>query len=428
VTASLSVLATGEPHPDVRSDSRDAIHFYRRCSQQGLILSGLTKPGNYTIQTLILNIEAEFIWNKGDPVQFYLMAGTTMRLALQAGLHRDATKVQSKLTPFQGEMRRRTWTHLLQVELLASLQAALPPLGPTIDSDTLPATNLLDADFGPDTTMLPPPRPISEVTPCSYGTFKRGVFLITSKIVLLHHRLEVPKYQVIKDLDAQLISAYNQIPAHFLLQLRLLVTDNPDMMIKRLSLALMFHRSRFMLHRKYLSLPSTTDGYEQSKQASIEISVEILRLQALLHEAFMPGGPLVRDRWLLSALSMQEFLTAGMIIYQAVDQHEATDTSPVPFVSRIELIKLLETSHTVWMQTDNMSAEMQKAAKLIGLLLIKIGQSDSTRSDQMQNFPSIFGKKVSRWCRNNADQHTRRASKCFCTISTTPSTNSGYEL
>lgn len=314
-----------------------------------------------------------------------------MRVALHAGLHRDASKVQSNLTPFQAEMRRRTWNHLLQVELLASLQAALPPLGPTIDSDTLPPRNLLDSDFGPESDILPPARPMSDATPSSYGVFKRGVFLVTAKVVLLHHRLEVPKYQVIKDLDAQLISAYNQIPQHFLLQLRLLVTDNPDMMIKRLSLAIMFQRSRFMLHRKYLSLPNTTEGFSESKQASIEISVDILRLQALLHEAFMPGGPLARDRWLLSALSMQEFLAAGMIIYQAVEQHEATDTSPVPFVSRSELFKLLKTSYTVWTQTDNMSVEMQKAAKLIGLLLTKLGQTDSYRPTPASNMPSIFG-------------------------------------
>lgn len=346
------------------------------------------------IQALILNMEAEFVWNRGDPVQYYLIAGTTMRLALQAGLHRDATKVRSNITPFQAEMRRRVWAHLLQVELLASLQAALPPLGPTIHDDTLPPSNLLDSDFGPDSLVLPPARPLSEVTPSLYGFFKRGVFLVTSKIVLLHHRLDIPKYQLIRDLDAQLISAYNQIPKQFLLQTRLLVIDHPDMMIKRLSLAIMFQRSRFMLHRKYLSLPSSTEGFDESKQASIEIAVEILRLQALLHEAFMPGGPLCRDRWLLSALSMQEFLAAGMIIYQAVDQHEASDTSPVSAVSRSELIDLLQTSHNVWNETDNKSAEMQKAAKLIGLLLNKIGHSHTSRFENLQKAPSIFGKHI----------------------------------
>jgi len=337
-------------------------------------------------------MEAEFIWNRGDPVQYYLMAGTTMRLALQAGLHRDATKVQSKITPFHAEMRRRTWTHLLQVELLASLQAALPPLGPTIDHDTLPPSNLLDSDFGPDSVTLPPARPTSDATPSSYGFFKRSVFLVTAKVVLLHHRIEIPNYQVIKSLDAELKDAYNQIPRHFLLQIRLLVTDNPDMMIKRLSLALMFQRSRFMLHRKYLNLPSSTEGFQESKQASVEISVELLRLQALLHEAFLPGGPLCRDRWLLSALSMQEFLAAGMIIYQAVNEHDSSDTSPALTIPRTEMIELLKTSHTVWTQTDNMSSEIQKAAKLIGMLLVRVGRSDISPSAVARNTPSIFGE------------------------------------
>lgn len=372
IIASLSALAVDEEHPDTRGEVREIVQLYRTCCVQSLWLSNFTKPGPHTIETLIIHMEGEFIWNKANPVQFYLLAGNTVRLALRMGLHRDPSKVRSNITAFQGEMRRRIWNQLIQAELLSTFHIELPGMCSTIDSDTLSPRNLRDTDFDETSTFLPPSRPDTELTPISYAIWKGILCKISGKISTLANRLELPNYSEVMELDRQLHEAYAKVPPHFLQSTSALsVTDPPDSIIKRLSIALIFEKSRCMLHRRYLTQPR--GEFDYSKSSAIDTSMKVLRLQSLVHEAFLPGGPLCRDRWFLSALSMHDFLVAGMILYlsliQSLDKRFSASSHPLLDAQRQKIIELLKRSYEIWSQTDNMSAEMKRASRLVGTLL-----------------------------------------------------------
>lgn len=373
--ASLSVLAVGETHPDNRGTMHDILLLYRSCCLQSLALSNILKPGPYTIETLILHIESEFVWNRGDPVQFYLLAGNTTRLALRMGLHRDSSRIESHISIFDAEMRRRVWNQLLQMEFLSTVYVGLPAMIPSIESDTLPPRNLEDSDFGKDSTSLPDSRPETELTPVTYNIFKGRLFKVAGRIAVLQHRLSTPNYNEVMSFDQAVMDAYSSIPEKFRQQPSgLLITDTPDKMIKRLSMALMFHKTRLMLHRGYLNSSDPEMAY--SRLTTVNTAVELLQLQAFLHEAFLPGGPLSRDRWFLSGLSMPDFVMAGMIVFATLARSSGmTPTSPVVPVSeemKSRMIKLLRTSHEIWNQTDNLSAEAKKASRLIGTLLAQL--------------------------------------------------------
>ncbi len=305
VLATFSTLSSGEQHPDGRGTAMEMIHQYRNCCVQALALSNYTKPGPYTIETLIIYMEGEFVMAKDSQVQFYLLVGNTVRLALRMGLHRDATKVTSNISPFQAEMRRKTWNHLIQIDLLSSFHIGLPGMFQGIDSDTMLPSNLRDEDFGQDSASLPESRPDTELTSVSYSIFKGRLCKISGNIASLANRLTLPTHLETMELDKLLHQAYGMVPPHFQLQSpEVSIMDSSELMIKRFSLALIFQKSRCMLHRKFM-MKDENPEYAYSNQAALDASMQLLRYQAMLHEAALPGGPLARDRWYLNSLSKE---------------------------------------------------------------------------------------------------------------------------
>lgn len=374
VIATFSTLSSGEEHPDSRGTAMEMIQNYRNCCVQALALSNYTKPGPYTIETLILYMEGEFIMAKDNQVQFYLLVGNTVRLALRMGLHRDATKVSSNISPFQAEMRRRTWNHLIQIDLLSSFHIGLPGMFQGIDSDTLLPSNLRDEDFGRDSTALPQSRPDTELTTVSYSIFKGRLCKISGKIASLANRLTLPTYAETMKLDKLLHQAYGMVPHPFQLQLsELSILDSSELMIKRFSLALIYQKSRCMLHRKFM-MKDESPEYAYSNEAGLDASMQLLRYQAMLHEAALPGGPLSRDRWFLSSLSMHDFLLAAMIVYLAVIRTTKSPAIGTPLLSQKqkEMVSALNVSCAIWNQTQNPPPDVKKASEALGVTLKKI--------------------------------------------------------
>ncbi|KAJ6036784.1 fungal specific transcription factor domain protein [Penicillium herquei] len=83
------------------------------------------------------------------------------------GYHRDA-KHFSSISPFDGEMRRRVWAMIVQLDSSVSTQLGLPRLVKESDTNTAEPRNLVDSDFDEDISILPPSRPEIEVTPTLY--------------------------------------------------------------------------------------------------------------------------------------------------------------------------------------------------------------------------------------------------------------------
>ena len=287
-------------------------------------------------------------------------------------------------------MRRRLWNQLVQAELLSIFHIELPGMIATIDSDTEAPRNLNDTEFDEESTVLPPSRPDTELTPVTYTIWKGRLCKVSGRISIIANRLQLPDYVKVMKLDGEILEVYSNIPSHFLQKSDALsITDPPDVIIKRLSIALLFHKSRCMLHRRYLTASGVGNEFDYSRNAAINTSMEILRLQALVHEAFLPGGILCRDRWFLSALSMYDFLVSGMIVYlsliQSLDKRFPGGSNPTLNPEQQQMVELLKQSYEIWTHTDNMSAEMKRASQLIATLLNNLnvnsnGEANPTKS------------------------------------------------
>ena len=374
IIATLAGLAASENELVDHASAMETIQNYRECCIQCLLLSNYTKPGPYSLETVFIYMESEFLVSKDDQVQSYLLVGSAVRLALRMGLHRDSTKVGGNITPFQGEIRRRLWHHLLQIDLLCSFHIGLPGMIPAIDSDTLLPGNLQDEDFDEDSSMLPQSRPESELTPMSYSICKSRLCHEAGRIVSFANRLSLPEYGEVLELDRDLLAAYQKVPPAFLLDpTGPSITDSPATTIKRFSVAILFQKSRCMLHRKHLMRADQDPEFAFSKHVSLEAAMELLRCQIMVHDAALPGGQLSRDRWFLSSLSMHDFLLAAMIVYLSLLHESETYSSPTKRLEeQQEKVKALEKSREIWNQNWTISAESKKAAMVLGRILRKV--------------------------------------------------------
>ncbi|KAJ5526171.1 hypothetical protein N7494_012821 [Penicillium frequentans] len=85
----------------------------------------------------------------------WMSAGTLLRQAVSQGLHRDPCNFPT-ISVFDGELRRRIWATILELNVQLAIDAAMPPLLAEADYDTRPPANIDDEDIDPSTTVLPP--------------------------------------------------------------------------------------------------------------------------------------------------------------------------------------------------------------------------------------------------------------------------------
>jgi hypothetical protein len=371
--ATFAAIGAGETLQDTRDAPMEIVRSYRNSCMQALIRSHYTKPGPYTIETLIMYMEGEFLIINDDQVHLYLLIGNIVRLSLRMGLHRDATKVGGNITPFQAEMRRRVWHHIAQIDLLGSFHIGLPGMVGAIESDTLYPQNLRDEDLDESSTELPPGRPDSELTPTSYLICKSRLCHACGQIAAFANRLTLPPYSEVMKMDGLLHEAYATVPSFFQMPSEFSLFDSPDLIIRQFSLVLVFQKSRCMLHRKYIMKGNDNPQYAYSKKAALDASMELLRFQAMSYDAALPGGPLTRDRWVLSTLTMHDFLLASMIVSINIIQVAEASSNSTSGAEEVDqkMAKALEKSYDIFMDMRSVVADARKASALLRAMLNK---------------------------------------------------------
>ncbi|CAG9949870.1 unnamed protein product [Clonostachys rosea f. rosea IK726] len=110
----------------------------------------------------------------------WILNGLAIRIAQSLGLHRDGERLG--LTPFQSEIRRRLWWHLLSRDGRAGedhgLQVATSHTWDTLNV-AMPL-NVEDVDLYPEMTELPPPR--KGWTPMTFGLIAIHISRATSRL------------------------------------------------------------------------------------------------------------------------------------------------------------------------------------------------------------------------------------------------------
>ena len=132
---------------------------------QCLFLGKYLEGPQYTVETLLLHLFAENL--EGDHAETtnscWALWGLVVRIALRSGYHRDGSHFPS-VSPFEAELRRRTWSIIVQWDNFLSSQFCLPRMVVQSQSDTAEPRNLMEEDFDNNMLELPPARPASVKT------------------------------------------------------------------------------------------------------------------------------------------------------------------------------------------------------------------------------------------------------------------------
>ncbi|KAG5990347.1 hypothetical protein E4U43_004303 [Claviceps pusilla] len=106
--------------------------------------------------------------------RFWTSSGALIQDGISVGLHREPSHMGGgKITIYNQEMRRRIWTTVQEFDMQASFDHGLPTLLSQLHYDTNPPRNLDDEDFDQDTTSLPPSKPATDYTFCSFQNLTR---------------------------------------------------------------------------------------------------------------------------------------------------------------------------------------------------------------------------------------------------------------
>ncbi|KAH8651156.1 hypothetical protein BX600DRAFT_100183 [Xylariales sp. PMI_506] len=382
-----------------------------------LTLGRYATANAHALEAFILHLQGLFFSQTRLPIDPWFAMGTIIRLAFRMGYHRDPSTLAG-ITPFDGEMRRRVWLNIFQIDALISFQLGFPSMIPTEFCDTEVPRNLEYSDLYEDMPALPPSRPLSEQTPVLYIIVKAGVMAVFKKIVAHTQSLAPPSYDKTIALDTEMNRVYSAVPESLRRRdVNRCFLDQSVLIWQRCTVELLHLKGLVVLHRRYISyelLPSPK--YEPSRRACVEAALDILYRHADLYHACEPGGRLHAERWMFFSLPVHDFLLAAMVVcldlsvnMRSRNSRDYQQDPSLSFHSSAfseqnqrqnqkhdtgreyqELLagreyQALQTSQKIWAASSASSPEAHIAALALELMLKKVASNNNVNTSHSQD-------------------------------------------
>ncbi|KAL6857356.1 hypothetical protein J3F83DRAFT_751376 [Trichoderma novae-zelandiae] len=373
--------------PYEAGDSGPTASTLQQRTVECLVLGRFATANAYSLEAMILHLQSCFLTHNKLTTDHWFEMGTLIRLAFRIGYHRDPDKLPG-ISVFDGEMRRRVWHNIFQVDALMSFQIGFPSMIPTEFCDTKVPRNLQFSDLEIGMTSLPAGRPLFENTPIRYPIAKSGIMAVFKKIVAHSQSLSLPTYDNTIMLDGEMRETYNMLPE--ILKGRDVIRsfmDPSSLIFERCTLEMLYLKGLIVLHRRYINYDVDSRRFEHSRRTCAEAALDVLARQADLHQAAQPGGRLYDDRWMVSSLTMHDFLLAAMVICLELSvrlRRPSSILSPGKdhdVLTRREY-RALQTSQSIWASNSTVSPEARLAASALGLMIQKVAEKDASLVSQ----------------------------------------------
>ncbi|KAF4345548.1 hypothetical protein FBEOM_498 [Fusarium beomiforme] len=328
-------------------------------TQECLLLINYAAAKEHVVEAFLLLLVGRWLRAKVSDTNLWFLMGKVVQLAICKGYHRESTKVPgSKISPFDGEMRRRVWVCLYQLDSLMSFQMGLPSMIPSGCCDTELPRNLNQSDFYPGIPELPPSRPLSENTTILYSIVKASVMAMFKKVVKHTRSLTPPSYDETLALDTEVRTAYDNIPDNFKYKpLTSFIVDDFSIIMSRTTIELLHLKSIIVLHRQHLTHRQDGSSFF-SRNASLEAAERLLERQAEMHQVTQPGGLLYDMKWMIGSLTLSDFTLAAMVIcldLTVTMKHEFGFRSPNEEVDFRKKLVAIERAHGIWSSSSDTS-------------------------------------------------------------------------
>ncbi|CAK7208175.1 hypothetical protein SCUCBS95973_000014 [Sporothrix curviconia] len=368
-------------------------------SRQCLVLGSYVTVDKYSIEALVVLLQGHYFYVSetaeghlhvsNSASRLWFLMGMIIRLAIRRGYHRDPSKLPSaRLSPFAAEMRRRVWVGISQVDALMSFQLGLPSMIPAADCDTALPRNLEYTDLSPDMAFLPPSRPPSDSTSILYTIVKAGI-MSRFRTVVGHTRALAPRpYNETMALDASLRQTYSELPGTFQYKpLAQCLIDSASIIMNRITIEMLYLKCLIVLHRAYLTAARHRDVtqralYAPSREACLAAACTALDRQAELAQATQDGGLLHDSQWMISALTINDFMLATLVICLDVtlgvahgefrQQQYSSTARSIGDVLVERCMMAMQRSHPVWKAWSTGSPEARIAVDAIDAAMKRV--------------------------------------------------------
>ncbi|KAH6975718.1 fungal-specific transcription factor domain-containing protein [Ilyonectria destructans] len=370
--------------PESFGDPRLVMDAFRRRAAECLILSKYaTHPTTYTLEALLLNIQCEFVRQPDANLGVWVLASVATRLAMRMGYHRDP-KNYDQISPFHGEMRRRVWAMILQLDTLTSCQLGLPSMINASQCDTKLPRNIRNEDFDETSVALPPPRPETELTPVLYTITKARMLAVFCAIFQQVCLVRPERYEQVMALDGRLHQSYMSIPPCLrIANVEDCIMAPSDLLIKQYHLEILYHKARCILHRHHMAKSYQNPEFEYSKLSCLDAAMMLLTHQENIFKEVQAGGILFREKWFITSLEQHDFILASMIICLELSSNpqgqgpsalQMGEQSP-PKYSKEQLNDAVRNSHRFWGEFKSGSVDALQAFRVLSVLLDKVAST-----------------------------------------------------
>jgi hypothetical protein len=333
------------------------------------------RPQRFAVEALLLYAQSKCLTSVDISPVVAILFGTLARLATIMGYHRDADGSREAISAFEGEMRRRTWSLCMQLDMLVSFQLGLPSNIQFPTWDTRPPTNLLDSDFDEDTVQLPPARPDLEPTELLFYIAKHRLMAVFEKII--RHTLSATDRpsDELEVIEQELRGTYAALPVVF--QPRTMadsIVDSPSVVVTRLCVYFIYQKCLCVLHRKHV-----TRGRQNSVQICYDSALNLVRRFLDIYKEFEPGGQLETERWFMSSITWHDFLLGCTALCLTVcsTRHYAVEPASTAIVDVVGSLELLQNAKAVCEKQSARSRDTRKVRQLVEATILKFSGQDN---------------------------------------------------
>ncbi|OLN82212.1 putative transcriptional regulatory protein C1F7.11c 5 [Colletotrichum chlorophyti] len=337
---------------------------------QCLIKGDYLAARTYSVEATLMCAHTRVIGSKDTDPILWNMFGVATRLAQRRGYHLEPRHLSVQISPFEAEMRRRAWFYCEAFDLLLSFQLGMPAIIHEGDNDALGPGNYSDEDFDEETTEMPPERPPTEATPALHYSWKSKLCRILRRVI--RHALSPsrPAYEDTLALDDALHRWHDALPA--CLRVRPIrstgFAEHNWVIMYRLMLELTWSKALCVLHRGYLSREWASDErFSGSRETCRGAALRILDLHAEFDREASLGGRLFEDRYMLSSLTLHDFMIAAMVV--CLDLNESTDTSDEDYEKKMAALK---TASDIWTRRADCSKDARHAAIVLKAMVRRL--------------------------------------------------------
>ena len=356
-------------------------------SAQCLVAGEYHRARPLSVEALLAHALARNLQKQDSNSNNWSLFGLAIRLAQRRGYHRDTSKIAVSVTPFEDEMRRRTWFVVQTTDLLFSFQHGLPGMIYEDVCDVGLPTNITHEDFDEDSIILPQPRPPTDASPSLLYIVKSQLCHILRRVIRYALAVEPPTHQQTMAMNDELEQFYQSIPA--CLRIRPIrdtaFTDPNYAIMYRIVIEVTYRKALCVLHRPFLNAGNTSAECMNSREICRDAALRIVEMHIECDREIHPGGRMYEDRYMVSSLALHDFLIAAMILSLDLSEfpniRSVIHSKCISQVASLTLgspedkenrIRSLRKAQAIWAARTKESPEARHASRILRGILAKV--------------------------------------------------------